>query len=106
MPETVEKTIFDCFPENRWEALNQYFTLLGFSKLELSALVKLLHSADSGFLGYKIGDVYIELCLTSGEIIAESEPDTLCLKLRKSKGKTDFIAEYTFEISELTTHLT
>ena len=106
LPETVEKGIFSNFPENRWEALNQYFTLLGFSKSELSALVKLLNSADTGFLSYKIGDVYIEFCLTSGEIITEGEPDILCLKLRKSKGKTDFIAEYTFEISELKTHLT
>lgn len=89
------------FPNNRFEALNQFLELLGFREYEWNSLFMVINRANCGFLEYEIGDISAQLTLGRGETLGEDEDDWVRLIFSIRKEQVEKSADYTFEMNEL-----
>ena len=89
------------FPDNRFVALDQFLSLLGFKRFEWQSLFKVFSRANCGFLEFKIGDVDIEVNIGSGESITQDENNFLRIIFRRTKENVEKTATYAYELTEL-----
>jgi hypothetical protein len=82
------------FPNNRYAAIEEIRTLLGFTKAEWKALLRALSKTDNGWLQYMFGNVTLDF----KKFVDIDEVHILIEK--KTRNKSTESLKYVFELSD------